>query len=91
MSERAILGFSGQLEPASMDDFARHRAKRLALGLEILENTDQCLRVGLTGPGDLIDAFEMALSLGPRDSLVTEIWRETNETPDGAPAEGQAT
>ena len=76
MSNRAILGFSGALIPASMADFAQHRAERLALGLALLENTPQRLRAALSGPADLIDAFEMALSLGPRDSVVNAVWRE---------------
>jgi len=80
MDDRAILGFGGALVAASMDEFAQHRAARLALSLEVLASDSAHLRVALSGPADLIDAFEMALSLGPRDCLVREVWRETNDT-----------
>lgn len=78
MDERVILQFEGQLQRASMEGFARHRAARLDLSLEVLTSDSGCLRLALTGQPDLIDAFEMALSLGPRDCLVLEVRRETN-------------
>lgn len=81
MDQRVILGFGGRLQPDSMAEFAQHRATRLALGLEVLDCGPERLRVAVTGPEDLIDAFEMALSLGPKESLVRDVWRETNEGP----------
>ncbi|MFN4098900.1 MAG: hypothetical protein ACK4GT_03910 [Pararhodobacter sp.] len=94
VDERVILVFGGTLIAASMEEFARHRAARLALGLTVLEAGDTRLRVALTGPPDLIDAFEIALSLGPGDCLIHEVWRETNDTTPiagpGGPQTGMA-
>lgn len=76
MENRVILGFAGRLVPDSMAEFARHRAARLSLSLEVIELSGARLRLAVDGQPDLVDAFEQALSLGPRDSLVLDIWRE---------------
>lgn len=78
VAERAILEFRGILVPASFAEFARHRAARLALDLTALEETQTGARYALAGPADLLDAFEMALSLGPADCLVLDVVRLGN-------------
>ncbi|WP_370206540.1 hypothetical protein [Pararhodobacter marinus] len=73
MTVPVLLEFTGTLVPASMDAFARHRAQRLDLGLEILESAPDRFLVAVSGPPELTAAFEMALSLGPADSLIRAI------------------
>jgi hypothetical protein len=72
--------FSGRLEPKGFVAFAEHRAARLSLGLAIAScDRDRC-RLKLSGPEALIDAFEMAVSLGPYDSIVLDVTRfQTDE------------
>lgn len=77
--ETAVLRFDGQLREASFLEFAQHRAGRLSLGLAVLALSPGSARLAVSGPPDLVDAFEMALSLGPGDCLVLEVVRETNE------------
>lgn len=67
--------FSGDLPQASFAEFARHRAQRLSLHLEWLEQTDTRARLTIRGQADLVDAFEMALSLGPQDCLIRDVDR----------------
>jgi hypothetical protein len=74
--------FSGQLNPASFARFARHRAARLDLALELGEFRNAEARLSVDGDPDLIDMFEMAMSLGPHDCIVFDVAR--------ADAEGQA-
>lgn len=67
--------FTGQLDPASFADFARHRAARLNLALELGELRDRQARLAVSGEPDLVDMFEMAMSLGPRDCIVLDVIR----------------
>ena len=69
--------FSGRPEPAGCIAFAEHRAARLSLGLDIGACDHEHCRLTLTGPEALIDAFEMAASLGPYDSIVLDVTRFT--------------
>jgi hypothetical protein len=72
--------FSGRLEPQGFIAFAEHRAARLSLGLKIAACDREHCRLTLSGPEALIDAFEMALSLGPYDSIVLDVTRfQTDE------------
>lgn len=72
--------FSGRLEPAGFIAFAEHRAARLSLGLTITSCDRERCRLTLLGPDALIDAFEMAVSLGPYDSIVLDVTRfQTDE------------
>ena len=68
--------FSGQLNLTSFAEFARHRAARLDLLLELGEFRDAKAELSVTGKPDLIDMFEMAMSLGPHDCLVLDVARE---------------
>lgn len=79
MDERRILEFRGHLVPDSFAGFARHRAARLSLRLEVLAQTAAAARFRIIGPTDLVDAFELALSLGPADSLVCDVRRLTGD------------
>ncbi len=78
MDEGVVIAFSGRLPVASFGAFARHRAGRLSLGLDVLEEAPDAATYRVTGPADLVDAFEIALSLGPADCMV-----ETVERPGG--------
>ena len=72
--------FSGRLEPAGFIAFAEHRAARLSLGLTIAACDRERCRLTLSGLEALIDAFEMAVSLGPYDSIVLDVTRfQTDE------------
>lgn len=69
------MSFMGELNPATFDDFVRHRATRLDLEARIEASSAQQLDVEVSGPPDLVDAFEMACSLGPIDCLVLDYRR----------------
>lgn len=68
--------FSGHLNPVSFTDFARRRAARLDLALELGEIRKEEARFSVSGHPDLIDMFEVAMSLGPFDCLVLDIARD---------------
>jgi len=71
--------FEGHLNGASFAAFARHRAARLDLALAIETHTDRAVRLSVDGEPDLIDMFEMAMSLGPHDCIVLDITRLTEQ------------
>lgn len=79
MDEGTIIEFRGRLAVRSFAEFARHRAARLSLGLTVVCERTDAAAYRLTGPADLIDAFEMAMSLGPADCLVEDVLRPGNE------------
>lgn len=73
--------FRGSLMSESFLDFARHRAARLDLALTIgICDTAACT-LTVSGPDALIDAFEMAVSLGPYDCIILDI--ERSDHPHG--------
>jgi hypothetical protein len=76
MMPAATLVFTGRFHAASFAAFARHRAGRLDLALDALETGPSAITAAVTGPAALIDAFEMACSLGPLDCLVLDVTRE---------------
>ena len=67
--------FTGRFETASFAEFARHRAARLALEAQPPYLSPEKIRITVSGEGDLVDAFEMACSLGPIDCLVADVVR----------------
>lgn len=73
MDITVTLDFTGHLPPESFREFAAHRAARLCLRHEMLEQSQARAVIRLTGPEVLVEAFEMALSLGPADCLVREV------------------
>jgi hypothetical protein len=75
MSEQACFVFTGQLRTDSFIEFARHRAARLGLRIDVGQISVQALTVTVSGAAELVDAFEMACSLGPYDCLVLEVAR----------------
>lgn len=66
------LSFEGRFVVSSFVDFAVRRAARLALHARVLRADDRLITLDVTGQPDLIDAFEMACSLGPLDCLVLD-------------------
>ncbi|MES0068583.1 hypothetical protein NKJ73_22640 [Mesorhizobium sp. M0074] len=69
------LRFIGRLVSSSFGEFADRRAARLNLDLLVHEAADDFFVVQVSGQPDLIDAFEMACSLGPIDCLVMDCER----------------
>ncbi len=76
----ARFEFQGRLAPDSFREFARRRAARLSLELEEGDASNSRFVCRVRGPLALVDAFEMACSLGPLDCLVREIAREDRGT-----------
>ena len=58
------LVFLGRLRPDSFADFVAHRAGRLALSHQVDALDADRAVVTVSGQSDLVDAFEMACSLG---------------------------
>lgn len=78
-TDRTItLEFLGDLPIDSFAEFATHRATRLSLCWETVAQSPVRAVFRLNGPEAMIDAFEMALSLGPPNCLVHDVRRHTN-------------
>lgn len=75
MQDATTLVFIGRLRPDSFAEFARHRARRLSLEHALAAISAERVEVAVAGAPDLIDAFEMACSLGPIDCLVLDAFR----------------
>jgi hypothetical protein len=89
MNQAATLVFHGRFRVESFLDFVRHRAERLALHAGIGTVTADRIEVCVTGDEELLDAFELACSLGPIDCIVLEHRRIRNvESRVGAGAPG---
>lgn|GEM_PF-1862821 len=73
--ESVIFTFTGKIVPDSFIAFARHRAARLDLPLALLASDDNSVAVAVDGQADLVDAFDMACSLGPHDCIVLDVER----------------
>jgi hypothetical protein len=69
------LQFDGTLPPESFAAFAAHRAGRLSLAHAVTAQDEGRAVIRVEGPAALIDAFEMACSLGPADCLVLDVTR----------------
>jgi hypothetical protein len=67
--------FVGRFEPGSFAEFVHHRARRLALSVGIGTIGPNRIEVFVSGDPALVDAFEMACSLGPIDCLVFDTFR----------------
>lgn len=78
-ASRATFTFSGQIRPDSFAEFAAHRAARLSVALDTVALDATAARLCVAGAPDLLDAFEMAMSLGPADCLVREVERNDND------------
>jgi hypothetical protein len=77
MSESAKFVFSGRLRTDIFVEFARHRAARLELAIDIGSVSDEAIALTVRGASDLVDAFEMACSLGPYECLVLDVTRHS--------------
>jgi hypothetical protein len=91
MHQAATLVFRGRFRPESFLEFVRHRAERLALCAGIGEVCADRIEVSVVGDPDLIDAFELACSLGPIDCFVFDHLRRREAEPQalsGAPRGG---
>ena len=70
--------FEGTLPEASFAEFAQHRAARLSLELDPVAQNSTTATLRVRGAVDLVDAFEMAMSLGPADCIVLSVRRDDN-------------
>jgi hypothetical protein len=77
MMEAALFRFTGQLVCESFAEFALHRARRLDLEIDIGACDASSATLSVKGQDDLVDAFEMACSLGPYDCIILDIQRNT--------------
>jgi hypothetical protein len=75
MTERARFIFRGQMVRDSFIEFALHRAHRLDLDIEMGACDAMSATLAVKGQNDLVDAFEMACSLGPYDCIILDIER----------------
>lgn len=71
--------FTGHLPVTSFAEFAQHRAARLSIDLASVCESEDLFTLRVHGPRDLVDAFEMAMSLGPQDCLVLDVIRTDND------------
>lgn len=74
-SAEARFTFRGRIACDSFSDFARHRAARLDLDLRLGACDATSATVSVRGQDALVDAFEMACSLGPYDCIVLDVER----------------
>jgi len=78
MNQVATLVFHGRFRIDSFLEFVQHRAERLALRAGIGTVTSDRIEVSVAGDEELVDAFELACSLGPIDCLVLDHRRIRN-------------
>lgn len=77
--ETVTFTFQGDLPVVSFAEFAQHRAARLSLELNTIAQNSNNATLRVKGPTDLVDAFEMAMSLGPTDCIVSDVRRDDND------------
>lgn len=73
--ESVLFTFSGKLVSDSFVAFARHRAAKLDLPFAVLASDENSVVLAVDGQTDLVDAFDMACSLGPHDCIVLDVER----------------
>jgi acylphosphatase len=76
MQGATIIVFTGQFQVESFVEFVDHRARRLQLDAVVEAAAADRIEVAVSGQRDLVDAFEMACSLGPIDCLVRDVGRK---------------
>ncbi|WP_224504113.1 hypothetical protein [Celeribacter litoreus] len=69
---------------ASFSEFAQHRAARLSVDLTSRSQSEAHAEMSVAGQADLVDAFEMAMSLGPQDCIVHDVIRVDDATEEGS-------
>jgi hypothetical protein len=67
--------FKGRFDCTSFLNFARHRAGRLDLSMDIGDCSETSVALSVGGHEALVDMFEMACSLGPYDCIVLDVSR----------------
>ncbi len=72
VTRTARLRFEGRFVVSSFAEFVERRAARLDVDVVVRTAGDCLFSIDVTGQPDLIDAFEMACSLGPLDCLVLD-------------------
>jgi hypothetical protein len=75
VTETVRMSFKGHFMPPSFVEFVDRRAARLDLEVSVTSAAADRVSVEISGQPDLIDAFEMACSLGPMDCLVLDCER----------------
>ncbi|BCH61186.1 hypothetical protein RvVAR0630_38100 [Agrobacterium vitis] len=75
MSLTVNLVFEGDFNCHSFLNFARHRAGRLDIGIDVEACSESRVAVCVIGQEALVDMFEMACSLGPTDCIVRDVRR----------------
>ncbi len=76
MKEAVQFVFSGAIVVGSFEEFAQHRAARLDIWLDICSSASERVKLNVEGEPDLVDAFEMACSLGPQDCIILDVSRK---------------
>ncbi|WP_027578624.1 hypothetical protein [Bradyrhizobium sp. Ai1a-2] len=76
MQGATVIVFSGKFRVESFVAFVNHRAQRLQLDAMVELATPERIEVAVSGQPALVDAFEMACSLGPIDCLVRDVERK---------------
>ncbi|MCR5856203.1 hypothetical protein [Mesorhizobium sp. J428] len=75
VTETVRMSFTGRFVPPSFLEFIDRRAARLDLDVSVTSADTGRVAVEISGQPDLIDAFEMACSLGPLDCIVLDCGR----------------
>ena len=73
--QMATIVFTGAFDPADFAGFVQDRANRLNLTATLLDRGPDRIRVAVFGMPEMIEAFEMACSLGPLSCLVRDVAR----------------
>lgn len=77
VTETVRMSFTGRFVPPSFLEFIDRRAARLDLDVSVTSADTGRVAIEISGQPDLIDAFEMACSLGPLDCIVLDCGRTT--------------
>lgn len=83
MSDILTMTFSinGEFPDTSMIDWVAHRAGILNLSGQIHFQNTTCINLTVSGEKVLVDAFEVACSLGPVNAMVHSITMQETPTP----------
>jgi hypothetical protein len=73
--QMATLVFTGAFDTGEFAIFVQDRADKLNLTATLLDRAPDRMRVAVFGVPAMIDAFEMACSLGPLSCLVRDVVR----------------
>jgi hypothetical protein len=77
VTETVRISFTGHFVPPSFLEFVDCRAARLDVDVSVTSADPGRVAVEISGQPDLIDAFEMACSLGPLDCMILDCERAT--------------